>query len=97
MTALDLMIGLAILPLPYQARFAIRSLVHVYIFLIFIWALFSWFGTPRGFLQDVYKLLDSIVEPYVDLFRRFLPPVSGVSFAPVAAAVVLEFVVWLLV
>ena len=36
--------------------------------------------------------LAQIVEPFLNLFRRFLPPFGGMDFSPVVAFFVLAFV-----
>ena len=33
-----------------------------------------------------------VVEPYLALFRRFIPPMSGIDFSPIVAIVVLRLV-----
>ena len=50
----------------------------------------------RRRLYDVYRVLGSLVEPYLGLFRRFIPPMGGMDFSPLVAILVLQFVVrWL--
>ena len=38
--------------------------------LIFAYVLMSWFPIREGVLLDVYRVLASICEPYIGLFRR---------------------------
>jgi YggT family protein len=75
----------------------ISALVNLYVILIFIYVLFSWFPHERGILSDIYKVLQSICEPYVGLFRKLIPPVGGLDFSPMAAMAVLWLLEWLLV
>ncbi len=71
--------------------------VTFYGFLIFVWVVLSWFPVREGFLVDVYRTLGSIVEPYVGLFRRFLPMAAvggaGLDFSPFVALMVLYLIV----
>ena len=91
------LLPLALLPLPYIVRTTIRAFVDVYILLIIIWAIMSWVDVREGWLRDVYRALDNLVRPYVDIFSRAIPTVGGISFAPIIAIVLLRFVVWVLV
>jgi YggT family protein len=68
----------------------IYSVVRFYEMLIVIYVLMSWFPM-RGMLYDVYRVLGSVVEPYVGIFRRFIPPLGGLDFSPFVAILVLEF------
>jgi uncharacterized protein YggT (Ycf19 family) len=73
----------------------IASLLQLYRYLIFAYVLMSWFvaGTGSGLAADLYRVLASICEPFVGLFRRLIPPISmgggGLDLAPMVALVVL--------
>ena len=71
---------------------ALVSIANLYSLLIFIYVLMSWFPM-RGTLYDAYRVLGTIVEPYVGLFRRIIPPLGGFDFSPWAAILVLRWVV----
>lgn len=66
------------------------QILRLYEILIVVYVLMSWFPM-RGILYDIYTVLASVVEPYVGLFRRFIPPIGGFDFSPWAAILVLEF------
>ena len=40
-----------------------------------------------GLLQDIAAVLDSVCGPWLNLFRRFIPPMGGVDFSPVVAII----------
>ena len=66
-------------------------LLDIYQLLIVVWCLFSWLRLTRNqVLESVYEALGTLVEPYIGLFRRLLPPMMGVDFTPVIAIVVLQ-------
>ena len=44
-----------------------------------------------GLLQDIAAVLDSVC-PWLNLFRRFIPPMGGVDFSPVVAIIALQLV-----
>ena len=70
---------------------ALVSILNLYSLLIFIYVLMSWFPM-RGTLYDAYRVLGSVIEPYVGLFRRLIPPMGGFDFSPWAAILVLRWV-----
>ncbi len=72
-------------------------LVDVYTLLIFVYVLMSWIPTKRGLLADIDNVLAKLCDPYLDLFRRFIPPIGGmVDISPIVAILALQLVVRLL-
>jgi uncharacterized protein YggT (Ycf19 family) len=79
-------------------------LIRFYTYLIFGWVVLSWFPLREGLALDLYHVLSSLCEPYVGLFRRFMPVArmgaGGIDFSPFVALLVLQigggFVVTLL-
>lgn len=69
----------------------VTQIVNFYELLIFVYVIMSWFPV-RGMLYDVQSVLATIVEPYLGVFRRFIPVFGGIDFSPWAAILVLEFV-----
>ena len=45
-----------------------------------------------GLLQDIAAVLDSVCGPWLNLFRRFIPPMGGIDFSPVVAIIALQLV-----
>ncbi len=58
-------------------------------FLIIAYVLMSWIPV-KGVLYDVYRVLASIVEPYLGLFRRIIPPIGMIDISPIVAILVLQ-------
>jgi len=50
----------------------------------------SWSSAVLGFLRDV-------TEPYLSLFRRFIPPIGPIDISPIVAILVLQIVGFYLV
>ena len=48
--------------------------IWVYILLIFAYILTSWIRMPYS-LHRVQRFLDDVCEPYIRIFRRFMPTV----------------------
>lgn len=75
----------------------IVQLVDLYTFIIFIYVLLSWIPTKQGVLQNIDEVLGKLCDPYLDLFKRFIPPLGGmVDISPIIAIIVLQLVVRLL-
>ena len=72
------------------------QLINLYGLMIFIWAIFSWFDHSRGILADIYRVLDTLVGPFVGLFRRFIPTAGGIDFSPFIAILLLQLIARLL-
>ena len=81
----------------------LQALLTVYVLLIFAYILTSlifsfggripysrWSSAILGFLRDV-------CEPYLSIFRRFIPPIGPLDVSPIVAILVLQLVVGLLI
>ena len=74
--------------------YIIVQLVNVYTFLIFIYVLMSWLPVNHGVLADIYHVLGRICDPYLNLFRKMIPPIGGIiDITPIIALLVLQFAV----
>ena len=79
------------------------TLLVVYLVLIFIRILMSWI--PRmpynRVLSAVLQFVQDVTDPYLNLFRRFLPPVKlgpgALDLSPIGATIVLLVVGGLIV
>lgn len=71
----------------------IQRLFSVYETLIVVWCLMSWIPMrPGGLLDDIRGAIGIIVEPYLNLFRRFIPPLGGIDFSPIVAILALGII-----
>ena len=69
----------------------IYSIVDVYSMVIVVYVLMSWLPTERGIIADIYRVLGKICDPYLNLFKRFIPPIGGmVDVSPIVALLVLQ-------
>ena len=73
----------------------LRQILNFYQILIVVYVLMSWFPT-RGILFDIFSVLGTVVEPYLGIFRRFIPPMGGLDFSPLVAILVIEVVIYAL-
>jgi uncharacterized protein YggT (Ycf19 family) len=76
----------------------LAALLTVYLILIFVYIISSlifafggripyskWSSAALGFLRDV-------CEPYLGLFRRFIPPIGPIDVSPIVGILVLQIV-----
>ncbi len=65
---------------------------YAYGFLIVVYVLMSWIPTRNGIIGDIYRALGTLCEPYLNLFRKLIPPIGGmVDVTPIIALLVLNF------
>ena len=65
----------------------------VYTLLLFAYILTSWVRLPyRPWLNRVQRFLYDVCDPYLRLFRRFLPPLGPLDLSPMVAIFVLLIV-----
>ncbi len=73
------------------------SVVNFYEILIIIYVLMSWFPL-KGFFAEIYSVLASVCEPFLSLFRRFIPPIGGtLDISPIVAIFALNLLLRLIV
>jgi uncharacterized protein YggT (Ycf19 family) len=69
------------------------QLESIYTYLIIGYVLLSWFPNARA--SFIGQLLGKIVEPYLSIFRRFIPPIGGmIDISPFIALVALNFIAY---
>ena len=79
-------------PLAIQLLNIIDVVSQFYIVLLVVYVLMSWFPM-NGAFYDVYRVIGRLCEPYIGLFRRFIPPMGGIDFSPWAAILLVQFVI----
>lgn len=76
-----------------QIGYVVYRLLNFYEMLIFVQVLLSWFvSSGNRFVVDVYGALSTLVDPFANLFRRFIPPIAGLDWSPFIAILVLQLV-----
>jgi YggT family protein len=64
--------------------------IWVYTLLLFAYILTSWVRLPyRPWLNRVQRFLYDVCDPYLRIFRRFLPPLGPLDLSPMVAIFVL--------
>jgi YggT family protein len=64
--------------------------ILVYALLLFAYILTSWVRLPYSpWLNRVQRFLYDVCDPYLRIFRRFLPPLGPLDLSPMVAVIVL--------
>lgn len=79
-------------------EYFIVSLADVYTMILFVYVLMSWVPQKSGIIADIDTVLGRVCDPFLNLFRKFIPPIGGmVDISPIFALLVLQFAVRLIV
>ncbi|QQK80599.1 YggT family protein [Salicibibacter cibi] len=63
--------------------------INLYTIAVFIYVLSSWIPNLRE--SNFGQMLGKIVEPYLEPFRKIIPPIGGVmDFSPIVALIALR-------
>ena len=63
--------------------------IYIYSWILIIYILMSWFPGARE--SSFGELIGRIAEPYLEIFRRFIPPLGMIDISPIVAIIVLRF------
>jgi YggT family protein len=74
---------------------SIANFIQIYLTLIVIRILLSWFQTADWAYRTI-AFLSPITDPYLNIFRSLIPPLGGIDLSPVIAIILLQFVAQLL-
>lgn len=73
----------------FQILKLVQTLLNLYSFAIIIYIFMSWFPGARE--SKFGEVLTSICEPFLEPFRRFIPPIGMLDISPIVAILVLNF------
>ena len=59
------------------------TLLRIYSFCIVVWCLSSWITVSNDSFNRILEGIGKIVEPYLSVFRRVIPPFSGIDLSPI--------------
>ena len=86
--------GGAVLGLLYDAIDSVESFlrvfVYVYSLVILAYIITSWVRMPYSvWLNRIQRFLYDVCDPYLRLFRRFVPPIGPLDLSPLIGVLVL--------
>jgi len=68
---------------------AVNGLFNMFYILIILRIFMSWIPSIDWEQQPI-KFVREITDSYLDIFRRFVPPLGGLDFSPIIAIIVLQ-------
>jgi len=71
------------------------NFINIYLLLLIVRILLSWFQTA-GWAQQAMSFLSPITDPYLNIFRSFIPPLGGIDLSPILAIFSLQIISGLL-
>ncbi|WP_017305828.1 YggT family protein [Spirulina subsalsa] len=70
---------------------SLSNFLYIYSLLLLVRVLLSWFQTA-AWAQQTMSFLSPITDPYLNIFRSFIPPLGGLDLSPMLAFLVLGWV-----
>ena len=67
---------------------SVSVFISVYALVVFLYVLTSWIRLPYSF-NPVQRFLYEVCEPYLRVWRRFLPSFGGLDLSPMVAIIAL--------
>ncbi len=64
------------------------AILRIYEFLMVIYILMSWIPESRS--TQLGHVIGGLVEPYLSIFRKIIPPIGMIDFSPIIAFLVLD-------
>jgi YggT family protein len=69
----------------------LKSLINFYSYALIAYILMSWF--PNAKESGIGQFLARICEPYLEPFRRIIPPLGMIDISPIVGILVLNFAI----
>ncbi len=70
---------------------AVNTFIGIYTFLLLVRIILTWFPTIDWYNQP-WATLAQLTDPYLNIFRSFIPPLGGIDFSPMLAILLLQVV-----
>jgi YggT family protein len=74
---------------------SVHQLLEFYFILLLCRITFSWFPIINWYQRPWYILI-LLVDPYLRVFRGFIPPFLGIDFSPMAGFILIQYLLQLL-
>ncbi|GET41808.1 YggT family protein [Microseira wollei] len=69
----------------------LAQFLQIYSVLLIIRILLSWFPNINWY-DPPFSILSQLTDPYLNIFRSFIPPLGGMDFSPILAILLLNLV-----
>lgn len=70
---------------------ALANFLSIYLILIFIRILLSWFPNVN-WSNPFFSILSQLTDPYLNIFRSIIPPLGGLDLSPILGIILLQVV-----
>ena len=67
----------------------LSNAIQIYSYALIIYTLMSWFPGARE--SSFGQIMGRICEPYLEVFRKFIPPIGMFDLSPIVAIITLNF------
>ncbi len=74
----------------FTIRYFLEMIFTIYQFMIFGYILMSWI--PALQQSGFGEFLGKLVEPYLGIFRKFIPPIGMIDISPIIALFALRYI-----
>lgn len=74
--------------------YILEILFTLYTFMLLLRVLGSWF--PRFSQSQVMRFIAFYTDPYLNIFRRIIPPIGMMDISPMIAFFALQMIQWVL-
>ncbi len=79
----------------YLISQSLANFLQIYMILIFVRILLSWFQSA-GWANQIMSFLSPITDPYLNIFRSIIPSIGGIDISPILAIFLLQIIAGLL-
>lgn len=69
----------------------VNGLFNMFYILIILRIFMSWIPSIDWEQQPI-KFIREVTDSYLDIFRKFIPPLGGLDFSPIIAIIVLQII-----
>ncbi len=67
----------------------LETFLQIYFVLLIVRILLSWFPQVNWF-DPPFSILSQLTDPYLNIFRSFIPPVGGIDFSSLLALLLIQ-------
>lgn len=69
----------------------VNNIFYFYFLLIILRIFLTWIPNIDWF-QQPFRSMREVTDMYLNIFRKFIPPVGGLDFSPIIAILVLQLI-----
>ena len=67
----------------------LATFLQIYFVLLIVRILLSWFPQVNWF-DPPFSILSQLTDPYLNIFRSFIPPLGGIDFSSLLALLLIQ-------